>query len=79
MLEYLIGIVEEKSLSGAAQRFYLAQPALSRHLKKAETQIGVSLFTREHNRLRPTPAGTVLINSARNIIKQERELFRSLS
>ncbi len=79
VLEYLIGIVEEKSLSGAAQRFYLAQPALSRHLKKTETQIGVSLFTREHNRLRPTPAGTVLINSARNIIKQERELFRSLS
>ena len=33
ILEYVIAIAEEKSLSKAAERLYLSQPALSQRLK----------------------------------------------
>ena len=36
VLKYMIAIVDEKSLSKAADRFFLAQPALSRHLRNME-------------------------------------------
>lgn len=74
VLEYLIAIVEERSLSKAADRFYLAQPALSRHLRNVEQMVGLPLFTREHNRLRPTNAGKIFVNGARNILLTEHEM-----
>lgn len=78
VLEYLIAIVEEHSLSKAADRFLLAQPALSRHLHNVEAIVGMSLFSREHNRLHPTRAGIVFVNDARNILRMEKELFARL-
>lgn len=74
VLEYLIAIVEEQGLSKAADRFYLAQPALSRHLRNVEQMIGMSLFSREHNRLIPTNAGKIFVNGARNILLIQREM-----
>lgn len=78
VLEYLIAIVEEHSLSKAADRFLLAQPALSRHLHNVEAMVGMPLFSREHNRLHPTRAGIVFANDARNILRMEKELFARL-
>lgn len=75
VMEYLIAIVEEQSLSKAAERFFLAQPALSRHLRNVEAMVGIPLFSREHNRLHPTSAGTVFVNNARNILRIENEMF----
>ena len=39
ILEYVIAIAEEKSLSKAAERLYLSQPALSQRLKKLEEEL----------------------------------------
>lgn len=75
ILEYLIAIVEERSLSRAADRCFLAQSALSRHLRGVEEMVGMALFTREHNRLRPTSAGTIFVNNARNMLRIENEMF----
>ena len=74
VLEYIIAIVEEQGLSKAADRFYLAQPALSRHLRNVEQMVGLPLFSREHNRLTPTNAGKVFVNGARNILQIKREM-----
>ena len=74
VLRYLIAIVEEQSLTRAAERFYLAQPALSRHLRNMETLLGLPLFIRENNRLHPTNAGKVFVNNARNILRMTSEL-----
>ena len=79
VLEYLIAIVEEESLSGAADRFLLAQPALSRHLRNVETMVGIPLFSRDHNRLRPTSAGMIFVNNSRNILRIEAEMFKTLT
>ena len=78
ILEYIIAIVEEKSLAAAAERFYLAPSVLSRYLKNIEDMVGVSLFHRTHNRLLPNKAGTVLVNSARNMIRTQAEMEKKI-
>ena len=47
VLEYLIAIEEEHSLTRAAERFYLSQPSLSYHLAKAEQELNVKLFQKK--------------------------------
>jgi LysR family transcriptional regulator, low CO2-responsive transcriptional regulator len=53
-------IAETGSISAAAQRLYISQPALSRELKDFETRLGVSLFERLPRGMRMTHAGEVL-------------------
>lgn len=65
ILEYMIAISEEKSLSKAADRLLVTQPALSQQLKKLEQELDAKLFFREKNELVLTDAGKVYINGAR--------------
>ncbi|HIT64163.1 MAG TPA: LysR family transcriptional regulator [Candidatus Ventrimonas merdavium] len=74
LLRYIIAIVDEKSLTKAAEKFYLTQPALSRHLRNVEEMAGTRLFTRVHNRLQPTNAGKVFVNFARNMLQIDMEM-----
>ena len=68
-------LADTGSLPRAAERHFLAQSALSRHLRAVEEMVRTPLFTREHNRLRPTSAGTIFVNNARNILHIENEMF----
>lgn len=74
LLKYIIAIVDEKSLTRAADKYYLTQPALSRHLRRAEEMVCAQLFSRVHNQLQPTNAGKIFVNFARNILQIEAEL-----
>lgn len=67
-MEYIIAIAEEKSLSRAALRLNISQPALSHYLKGIETELGTPLFTRAHNEMQPTDAGRIYINGAYSIV-----------
>lgn len=78
LLQYIIAIVDEKSLSKAAEKYYLTQPALSRHLRNAEHMLCARLFTRVHNRLQPTNAGKIFVNFARNMLQIESEMSRHI-
>ncbi|MDY6268363.1 MAG: LysR family transcriptional regulator [Selenomonadaceae bacterium] len=61
-------IVEEGNISHAAQRLGIAQPALSRQMKRLETQLGVQLFERGSRRIRLTDAGRVLYARVEHIL-----------
>ena len=76
ILEYVIAIAEEKSLSKAAERLYLSQPALSQRLKKLEDELGTPLFLREKNGLSITDAGRIYINGAHSILQIKREALK---
>lgn len=73
ILRYIVAIMDEQSLSKAAEKMYLAQPALSRHLRKVEEELGAQLFSREHHELRPTDAGKIFVNGARRILHLEQD------
>lgn len=78
LLKYIIAIVDEKSLTKAAEKFYLSQPALSRYLHNVEDMVCAQLFTRVHNRLQPTNAGKVFVNFARNILQIDADMMEHI-
>lgn len=79
LIEYVIAIAEEKSLSKAAERLYLSQPALSQRLKKLEDELGTQLFVRERDGLTLTDAGRIYINGGHSILQIKREALRKIS
>lgn len=79
ILRRLIAIVDERSLTRAAEKHYLSQPALSRYLRKTEAALGTPIFSREHNGLRLTEAGAIFINAARSIVGLEELCIRQIS
>ena len=79
VLEYIIAIAEEQSVSRAADRFYLSHAALSAHLKKAEQELGTPLFQRSSKGVHPTPAGLIFLADARAILHEEQKLQETLT
>ena len=61
-------IVEEGNISHAAQRLDIAQPALSRQMKRLENSLGVQLFERGSRRIRLTDAGRVMYARVEHIL-----------
>lgn len=78
LLKYIIAIVDEKSLTKAADKFFLSQPALSRYLHNVEDMVCAKLFTRVHNRLLPTNAGKVFVNFARNMLQIDADMSKHI-
>ena len=67
-MQAFYAIVEEGNISHAAQRLDIAQPALSRQMKRLETALGVQLFERGSRRIRLTEAGSVLYSRVEHIL-----------
>ena len=68
-LLYVKTIAEEKSISKAAKRLYIAQPSLSQSLQKLEEQLGVALFHRTSSGLTLTYAGERYYHMASQVLK----------
>ncbi|HNW51906.1 MAG TPA: LysR family transcriptional regulator [Prolixibacteraceae bacterium] len=67
-------IVDYGSISNAAKKLNLTQSALSHQLGEFERQAGVLFFTRSNRRLRLTPAGQLVYDSAQNILAEVEKL-----
>ena len=69
-LTYFITIAESKTITEAAQKLHMAQPALSQSLKALEESVGVSLINRDKRQLSLTHSGDILYQEAKKIVKQ---------
>ena len=69
-LELFLAFVDEGTVTAAAERERLAQPAMSRQLAALERQLRVQLFERSGNRITLTPAGRDFAVSARELVAQ---------
>ncbi len=67
-LRALVAVAEEQSITRAAQRLFLAQPALSRQLQALERQLGVPLLERLPRGVALTEAGRALLGPAREAV-----------
>ena len=60
LLRYFAAVAAEGSLSRAAERLFVSQPALTKQIKQLEGQLGVQLFTRSRAGMTLTAAGQAL-------------------
>lgn len=67
-LRYFVAAAEELSVSKAAARVHVSQPALSRQIKLLEDEIGVQLFDRIKQRIHLTEAGKFFLINARQLL-----------
>jgi LysR family transcriptional regulator for metE and metH len=71
-------IVDVGSITGAGEQLELSQPAISQHVRALEEEIGVPLLVRVGRGTRPTPAGEMLVQYARQILDKVDEAERVL-
>ena len=72
-MEALISLVEERSFSRAAKKMLLTQPALTKNIKNIEDSLGAKVVNRSNTGISLTPAGKILYDYARRIIKLRNE------
>ncbi|MFE9369910.1 LysR family transcriptional regulator [Streptomyces sp. NPDC006711] len=76
-LRYFVAVAEELHFGRAATRLHMSQPPLSRAVRQLETSIGARLFDRTPAGVSLTPAGTVLLDEARDLLERaERAAVR---
>ena len=68
-LRNFMRVARAGSVSRAAEEMRLAQPALSRQIKKLEHELGVSLFSRHGRGVRLSAAGSLLLERAEAITR----------
>lgn len=74
LLRTFVTIVEEGSITRAARRLLLSQPAVSAALKRLEDRLGARLIDRRAGRFRVTEAGQTLYRDAAEIRRAVQRL-----
>lgn len=70
-LRYFVRIAEAGSISAASRQLRVAQPALTRHIRNLEKELGVSLFER-------TARGLLLSKAASQLLADGRQILADL-
>src|SRR3954463_118197 len=75
-LQTLSTVLQEKSMTAAAQKLFLTQSAVSQQIKQLEDELGVELLIRGVRQVAPTPAGAILGDYSKRILflAQQAEL-----
>src|ERR1700710_629531 len=64
-LRYFVTIAEERSITRAAERLWIAQPGLSTQVRQLEVELEIQLFRRHPRGVELTLAGEVFLERAR--------------
>ncbi|WP_410751922.1 LysR family transcriptional regulator [Citrobacter sp. U14242] len=79
LLRYFAVVAEENNMSRAAQRLFMSQPPLSRHIRQLEERLGVMLFVRHTKGLALTDEGARVLEIIRPLLAQQDETYAALS
>ena len=78
-LRYFLTIVEEGSISRAADKLFLSQPSLSQQIHRMEKELGTELFLREARGVTLTPAGRIFEQYARQTVEMTANMKAEIS
>src|SRR5690554_3610086 len=74
LLRIFVTIVSEKSISAAAKKLYVTQPAISSSLKRLESQLQTSLIERSSQHFHVTESGLKVYEESLKILSQVSRL-----
>lgn len=77
--KYIYTVYKLKSVSLAAQDLYISQPALSRAIKKAETELGAPIFNRKTLPFSLTTEGKAYIDGIEKILRIEQDTLEKVN
>ncbi|MEU3711811.1 LysR family transcriptional regulator [Streptomyces catenulae] len=77
LLRYFAAVAEEGSLTAAAQRLFVSQPALTKQIRRLEDDLGVRLFARSRSGMALTEAGQELAARAPALLDGWDEAVRA--
>lgn len=77
--ETIQAINNTKSISAAAEKLYISQPALSRYLKNLENQLNFQIFDRDKTPLEATDKGEIFISYLEKMKLLEKEMFEQIN
>lgn len=69
-----IEVASHLSFSKASEVLFISQPAVSKHVKKLEAEIGLPLFDRKGNTISLTPSGEKLMEYLHGAMKIQRQI-----
>ncbi len=78
-LQAFLAVADTASFSGAAERLFLTQPAVSKRVAALESELGTPLFDRIGRTVGLTEAGRALLPRARTILDQLAESRRAIA
>jgi DNA-binding transcriptional LysR family regulator len=71
-IEYFVAVAEEGHVGRAAAQLRIAQPAVSRQIRRLEEELGSALFVRTPRGMTLSGAGEVFLGHARLILEGVR-------
>ncbi|MFG1710485.1 LysR substrate-binding domain-containing protein [Nonomuraea sp. M3C6] len=74
-----VAVAEEGSLSAAARRLHLSQPALSQTISTLERELGVELLMRSSTGVKITEAGLTLLTEARAVLARHDQALAAVA
>ena len=69
-LEYLVALSDHKHFRKAADACHVSQPTLSGQIRKLEDELGILLLERTSRKVLFTQSGLLLVDQARNVLKE---------
>jgi LysR family transcriptional regulator, hydrogen peroxide-inducible genes activator len=73
-LSYIVAVDKYRHFATAAEKSFVTQPTLSMQIHKLEDELGVTIFDRSKSPVIPTEIGEKIINQAKTILKESKEL-----
>jgi len=67
-MKMILNVAENASVSQAANRLFISQPALSKSIRAAEDELGQPLFKRDKSGMQLTEYGKIFCSKAREIV-----------
>ncbi len=77
-LSQLITVADTKTLSKAAEILHISQPALTRSIQKLESELNVTLFDRQKNKITLNKTGELAVSHARRILADVEQMTQSI-
>lgn len=68
-IKYVLEVAEERSMTRAAEKLFIAQPSLSQTIIKIEDKLGIKLFARNKGRITLTSEGERFVKMGEQILR----------